>query len=475
MSKSNGKKSQNQGAQGQLLRRLPQVDRLLALDEFQPLIRDHSRAEVTLEVRNNLDRLRAHGSQGKLKDDDVKTESILARVEAGLLERARPYYLPVINATGIVLHTGLGRAPIADEVVSRLAERVGHPLRVEIDLESGDRGGRERGCAQLLEELTGCEAATVVNNNAGATLLILAALARGSEVLLSRGEMVEIGGSYRVPDIMEESGAQLVDVGTTNRTHLHDYERAITENTGMILKVHTSNYVVQGFTKEVEIDELVRLGREHDIPVVHDLGSGCLLDLSRYGVRGEPYVPESVRSGADLICFSGDKLLGGPQAGIILGSREQVARCQKHPLYRALRPGRLTYVALESTLRIYREGEAGILEKIPALRRITARPEVLRKRADALAASLSGLSQYQLEVVACSSLAGSGSLPTRELASWGVRLAPREGSVAELARHLRRATPPILTRSHDDALMFDLRTLEDSDFPQIRSGLESWG
>lgn len=469
--------SKKNGDSQQILRRIPQVDRLLSLDPFQELMSRHSRAEVTLVVRDDLDRLRAAGAQGGLQEGDVTEGAILERVAADLDDRANPYYERVVNATGIVLHTGLGRSPLSPHVAAQLGALVHHPLRVEIMMDSGQRGGRDLGCAELLKELTGCAAATVVNNNAGATLLILAALARGKEVLLSRGEMVEIGGSYRVPDIMEEGGAKLVGVGTTNRTHLKDYAAKIGPETGMILKVHTSNYRVEGFTHEVEIDELVALGREHGVPVVHDLGSGCLVDLEKHGIVGEPFVPNSVAGGADLICFSGDKLLGGPQAGIILGSEEAVQRCRKHQLFRALRPGRLTYVALEHTLRMYRQGEEAVLAQLPALTRLTLRPEELRPRAEKLCKLLEHVADVQATVVPCLSQAGSGSLPGRELESFAVRLEPavgpdgKRGSVNELAARLRSGNPPVLARTFDDGLLLDLRTLEEGEFALIEKAL----
>ncbi|MCI0651537.1 MAG: L-seryl-tRNA(Sec) selenium transferase, partial [Planctomycetes bacterium] len=312
---------------GALLRSIPKVDKLLDLDEFGALIASHSRPLVVRQVRAELAQLRQRAVDGALDSAEVEIRSIRERVTEALARQAIPYYRRVINATGIVLHTGLGRAPLAPEAVRALRERAGHPVRVEIDLESGERGGRDEGCAALLRELTGAEAATVVNNNAGATLLVLAALARGKKVVISRGELVEIGGSYRIPEIMKEGGALLVEVGTTNRTHPRDYREALDSDTGMILKVHTSNYRIEGFASEVEIEELVAMGAERGIPVVHDLGSGCLIALEAYGLAGEPHVLRSVAAGADLVTFSGDKLLGGPQAGIIIGKRSEVDRC----------------------------------------------------------------------------------------------------------------------------------------------------
>ena len=270
---------------GEILRQLPQVDRLLVDPLFAPLIDEHSRAEVLEQIRMVLDDLRARGAKGQITSDDVEPSAIEKMVRVGLTLAAIPYYRPVINATGVVLHTGLGRSPIAPEVADQLGERVRHPLRVEIEPETGQRGGRDEGCAALLRELTGAEAATVVNNNAGATLLLLSALAKDKKVLLSRGEMVEIGGSFRIPDIMELGGAKLAGVGTTNRTHAADYENAVDDDVAMILKVHTSNYRVIGFTEEVDIDTLCEIGRRTQRAVVHDLGSGCLVDLA---ARGRP-------------------------------------------------------------------------------------------------------------------------------------------------------------------------------------------
>lgn len=435
---------------------------------FQPLIETHSREEVLREVRQVLSALRR--AVAGLAAADLHEESIHRRVAEGLARRAMPYYRRVINGTGIILHTGLGRAVLAPEAVEALAQLAPHPQRLEVDLETGQRGGRDEGCAALLRELTGCEAATVVNNNAAATLLILAALARRKRVILSRGELVEIGGSFRIPAVMRESGAILAEVGTTNRTHLEDYAEAIDAETGMILKVHPSNYRIQGFTSEVEIDELVRLASQHGLPVVHDVGSGCLIDLAGRGVSGETLLQRSIAAGVDLICCSGDKLLGGPQAGIILGRNQAVERCRRHPLFRAMRPGRLVYTALEATLRLYLAGEEKAIERVPILRRLTAPPDLLRRRAQRLARRLHGLAAA-VSVASCTSQAGSGSLPTRDLASWGVRIVPEDRSVENLASELRTGDPAILARVHEGALLFDVRTLGDEEFPIIAERL----
>lgn len=449
------------------LRAIPKVDSLLASPEFALLLRDHSRPRVLEAVRSVLDDLRRGAAGDGLKPEDLAVGALRDRVAAALAAAALPDYRRVINATGVVLHTGIGRAPLARAAVAALAETAGGSQRLEIDLETGERGGRDAGCAALVRRLTGCEDATVVNNNAAATLLILAALARGRKVLLSRGEMVEIGGSFRIPEVMEESGAVLAEVGTTNRTHLDDYRRAIDEQVGMILKVHPSNYRIQGFTAEVEIGELAALGREHGIPVVHDLGSGCLIDLAARGLPGETPVARSIAAGADLVCFSGDKLLGGPQAGILAGTREAVERCRRHPLMRAVRPGRLVYTALEATLRLYLDGPQAACERVPTLARLTADPARLRRRARSLARAIEKGSRFQASVVPSAAQAGSGSMPTREIPSWAVQVAADGLAPDDLAARLRTGEPSILPRVADGAVLLDLRTIEDGEIPEI--------
>jgi L-seryl-tRNA(Ser) seleniumtransferase len=379
----------------------------------------------------------------------------------------------VINATGVVLHTGLGRSSLAAEAVAAVGELATRPQRLEIDLESAERGGRDGGCARLLTEILGCEAATVVNNNAAATLVALAALAAGRKVVLSRGELVEIGGSYRIPEIIRQSGAELAEVGTTNRTHLRDYEEALDDGTGALLKVHTSNYQVKGFTSEVEIEQLASVGREHGVPVIHDLGSGCLIELERFGLPADQLVQRSLAAGADLVCFSGDKLLGGPQAGILAGSAVAVERCRKHPLFRAMRPGRLIYTALEATLRTYLDGPEAVTARIPTLAQLTAPVDELRVRARELADLAKPPKGLQLEVAECRSQAGSGSLPLEEIPSWGIRLRSAELSAEELTRKLRLGEPAVLGRVQDDAVVLDLRTVAEDELKLVRARLES--
>lgn len=453
-------------------RAIPGVGRLLAGEELAPLLAAHGRAEVTRATRSVLAALRSAIGRADAGDVALTPAALARRIAAELAVQQRPYYRRVINATGVVLHTNLGRAPLADEAVAALAALAGGAQRLEVDLETGQRGGRDEGCARLLRELTGAEAATVVNNNAAATVLVLAALGRGRRVVLSRGEMVEIGGSFRVPDIFAESGAVLHEVGTTNRTHPADYRRAVEEPVdppvGLLLKVHTSNYRIEGFTAEVGIAELVALGRELGLPVVHDLGSGCLAGGSiSPALADEPRVVESVAAGADIVCFSGDKLLGGPQAGILVGRREAIERCRRHPLYRALRPGRLVYTALEATLRLYRRGEEEALSALPVLARLSERPEAVQRRAERLAGELAGVAGVEAEVVTCASQAGSGSVPGRELPSRGVRLRTAGRAVGELAATLRSGDPSVVGRLQEDALLLDARTLAEGEVAEV--------
>ncbi len=453
------------------LARIPKVDKLLAEDAIQALATRASRPSLVEAVRTTLEDLRMALVRGTADEHDFEVGNLAARVEAHLQAAARPYYRRVVNATGVILHTGIGRAVLPKEAVAALAELSIGSQRLEIDLETGDRGGRDEGCAALLRKITGCQAATVVNNNAAATILILAALTHGRKAIVSRGELVEIGGSFRIPEVMEQSGAILSEVGATNRTHLEDYRRALDAETGMLLKVHTSNYRIVGFTGEVEIEELAALGREaregreKELWVVHDLGSGCVVDLAQKGLRGESLVQRSLAAGADLVCFSGDKLLGGPQAGIIAGTKEAVDRCRKHPFMRAFRPGRLVYTALEATLRLYLDGEEEATQRVPSLRRLFSSPLDLERRARLLADQLTTIDGVSATVIECTSQAGSGALPAREFPSWGVQVSAHGETAATLARRLRTGEPSLLARVQDGALLLDARTIEEDEIP----------
>ncbi|HLU49049.1 MAG TPA: L-seryl-tRNA(Sec) selenium transferase, partial [Planctomycetota bacterium] len=393
----------------ELLRRLPPIDRVLSEPRARELLERHPRGQVVRAIRSVIDELREQIRSGAFADGTssaaaIDPEAIAARASRRIAESDRPLYPRAINATGIILHTGLGRAVIAERAWRALAERVRGPVVVEIDRDSGERNEREAALRPLIEELTGAESATVVNNNAAATLLVLATLASGREVVISRGELVEIGGSFRIPEILAASGARLVEVGTTNRTYIADYARAIGPETGLLLQVHPSNYEIRGFTAKPALRDIVALGRERGIPVVSDLGSGAWIDVEPFGFRREPLVRDVVAAGPDLVAFSGDKLLGGPQAGLILGREEAVRRVRAHPLFRCLRVDKMTLVLLEETLRLYRDPPRAI-DELPALRALAAPIEEVIARAKRLEVRVNELrpmdaSKLEIEIIA---------------------------------------------------------------------------
>ena len=445
------------------LSQLPAVERLVEAagrTEERPRWALLAAARAVLEeVRRELRDVSASGLPGL---------DVLARRTAecaGHLER--PFPRRVLNATGVVLHTNLGRAPLAPEAATRVAEVARGYSDLELDLETGARGSRIAPVAERLCTLSGAEAALVVNNNAAAVLLAVDSLAAGREVVLSRGELVEIGGSFRIPEIMESSRARLREVGTTNRTHLRDYADAIGSETGMLLKVHPSNFRMSGFTASVSLAELAVLGRERGIPVVEDRGSGSFVDLRPHGLP-EPPAWEGLRAGADAVLFSGDKLLGGPQAGIVLGRRESVERMRRSPLARALRVDKMTLAALDWTLRSLLDGTA--FERIPVLRMLFASESEIRERAERLAVALERRGATAVSVVTETSVVGGGSLPETELPGAVVRLEPK-GSAAELARRLRAHDPPVLVRVRKDAVLLDPRTLEASEIDQVAAAV----
>jgi len=366
----------------------------------------------------------------------------------------------VINATGTVLHTNLGRAPIGQKHMERVAQIATGYSNLEYNLEAGRRGERYSHFEKLLCKITGAEAAMAVNNNAAAVMLILSSMAKGGEVVVSRGELVEIGGKFRVPDVMEQSGATLVEVGTTNKTHYSDYEEAITENTKALLKVHTSNYRIVGFTDSVAIDELVPLAKEHGIPVIEDLGSGVLIDLSKYGITYEPTVQESIRKGADVVCFSGDKLLGGPQAGIIIGKKKYIDIMKKNQLTRALRIDKFTAATLELVLQEYLSEENAI-KNLPVLRMITKPLEEIKKDAQTLSRMLKRANfPAKIDIVPCESQIGGGSLPLERIPSMAVTIRPEKISVPEFEERLRHLPVPVIPRVANDTVLMDVRTLD---------------
>lgn len=450
-----------------LLRRIPGVDILLQEEALVSALTIHPRKLVIDSIRGVLDDIRADllNSPEEVEEGDLELDALVRRI-LDRIEQAADYTLrPVVNASGIVIHTNLGRSLLPDEAVERLQLLCRGYNNLEYDLEKGRRGSRYVHAEAVLCELTGAEAALVVNNNAGAVFLVLSTLARGREVIVSRGQLVEIGGSFRIPDVMRSSGAILRDVGCTNRTHLHDYEDAITEATALLMKVHTSNYRIVGFSSEVSLEELVTLGRRHGLPVVEDLGSGSLVDFSPYGLAGEPTVQDAVRSGADVVTFSGDKLLGGPQAGIILGRKDLIARCRKNPLTRAFRVDKMTLAALEVTLRLYRD-EREALRKIPTLRMITTPPEVLERNAEELVKVLKGVDTnglLDIRRVETFSQVGGGSLPAQNLRSFAVSVSSPAIGTQKIEIFLRGNKPPIIGRIESDRFLMDVRTLRDED------------
>ncbi|HVH10094.1 MAG TPA: L-seryl-tRNA(Sec) selenium transferase [Gemmatimonadales bacterium] len=428
-------------------RRLPAVDLLLAEPEVAALVAAHPRGLVLRAVRDTLDAARANGGS-------TPEEGWSAAIRARLGRLAEPSLRPLINATGVVLHTNLGRAPLAPAAIAAMTAIAGGYANLEYDLSQGSRGSRHALCRDLLVELTGAEDALVVNNAAGAVLVVLSALARGGEAIVSRGELIEIGGAFRIPDIMARSGATLVEVGTTNRTHRTDYEGAVTSATRLLLKVHRSNFQLTGFTAEVPASELAALARTKGIASVYDVGSGLLVDLAPWGLAGEPTVRQALASGVSAVAFSGDKLLGGPQAGILVGTRDAIAACRSDPLARAVRSDKLTLAALEATLALYRDPDRARRE-IPVLRMLTETLPEIRRRAEALQQALAGAA----DVVPGESEVGGGSFPGAKLETWLVALRPAALAAQALAERLRLGSPPVIVRIVDDRVVLDPRTL----------------
>ena len=445
-----------------LYTRLPAIDRLLRDPAFSPQLAQHGHSQVVAQLRQMLDEAREQIRQYQtLPDWSHDWPSACAqRLTAGRQSALRP----VFNLTGTVLHTNLGRAIQAESAVEAVASAMRAPVTLEYDLDDAGRGHRDRAIADLLCQITGAEDACIVNNNAAAVLLMLAATASGREVVVSRGELVEIGDAFRIPDVMRQAGCQLHEVGTTNRTHAKDYRQAVNDNTALLMKVHTSNYSIEGFTKAVDEAELAAIGRELDVPVVADLGSGSLVDLSQYGLPKEPMPQEMIAAGVSLVSFSGDKLLGGPQAGIIVGKRALIAQLQSHPLKRALRADKMTLAALEATLRLYQHPEA-LREKLPTLRLLTRPAEEIRRLAERLQPDLAAhYADFAVSVAACQSQIGSGSLPVDRLPSAALTFTPHDGRgsrLEALAARWRALPCPVIGRIYDGRLWLDLRCLED--------------
>lgn len=456
--------------QQEILRRLPGVDRLIDSAGGDPRFEKIPAVLVKRAVRKVIEDTRNILRRGR--DADVSVDSLLTRAAIEAEKAARPRLFPVVNGTGVVIHTNLGRSLLCSQAIENITAVAERYSNLEYNITKGVRGTRHDAVEDLLCELTGAEAALAVNNNAGAVLLSLNTLAEGKEVIVSRGELVEIGGSFRVPDVMAKSGALLREVGTTNRTHMKDYRTAVNENTGLLLKVHTSNYSIQGFTCDVPISDLAGLGAEHGIPVMEDLGSGTLIDFSKYGIPREPTVMEAVAAGADVVTFSGDKLLGGPQAGIIVGKKTCIDEIKTNPLTRALRIDKLTLAGLESTLRLYREETEAILE-IPTLRMLTEPVDAVDNRADRLIFELESRldSRTRAEKADIRSRPGGGSFPSLEIPSVCVRIRNETVSADSLERLMRGHTPPVIGRIDDNFFIIDLKTVQEGQEQVISESL----
>ena len=459
-----------------LLRQLPAIGTLLEEEKIKDLEMSYPHSVIVEAAAQVVQSIRETILQdGEIEGTDSlnQVDSIVGQVIAKVVEKTRPHLQRVVNATGIVLHTNLGRAVLAPSAVKAINDVAGNYSNLELDLETGERGTRYSHIEDLLCRLTGAEAGLVVNNNAAAVLLVLRALAKGKEVVVSRGQLVEIGGSFRIPDVMAESGAALVEVGTTNKTHLGDYQNAVTGQTALLLKVHTSNYKIIGFTAEVSVTELVKLGREQQIPVFEDLGSGVLIDFCGFGITHEPTIRESVAAGVDVVTCSGDKLFGGPQAGIIVGRRDIISQIKKNPLTRALRVDKFTLAAMEATLRLYLDA-AKAVTSIPTLHMITMPREELYRRAQDMAGKLKAIigGKYTVEIIEGYSQVGGGALPEENIPTFLVSVNHLRITVNALEERLRKMHPPVLARIQKDRLLFDPRTLLDGDADQIVSHLE---
>jgi L-seryl-tRNA(Ser) seleniumtransferase len=454
-----------------ILRSIPSVDAVLNAEECGRLVERYGREAVLAACRSVLETMRAEiqkEASPPREEGGITPDKVAAAVASHLDRKFRPSLRKAINASGILMHSGLGRAVLSEEAGRALAEVSGGYSTLALDIETGKRGNRDSHIASLLCELTGAEAATIVNNNAAATVLVLNTIAKGKEVIVSRGQLVEIGGSFRMPDVMTTSGAVLREIGTTNKTHLRDYEEAINEKTGAILRVHHSNYRIVGFAEEPEIEALAELGEKHGLPVIDDLGSGALIDLKAYGLETEPLVRRSIRAGVACACFSGDKLIGGPQSGLIVGRAEWIQRIKKNPLSRAFRCGKLTLAAMEATLKLFLRPEK-LEERHPLYRMLALKTDALEKRARRVASRLrkSLPAGVEVRVADGKSQVGSGSVPVEEIPTKVLTIRCASAPPDDLAKRLRQQAPAVFTRIHDDAVLFDFRTIRPEEDGEI--------
>jgi L-seryl-tRNA(Ser) seleniumtransferase len=454
----------------ELLRKLPKIDEMLKEDIVKKELSSTTRSIVIESLREAIDKFRNDIILGKIKEFNNK--DILDCFYKKIQRKKIPKLRKVINATGVILHTNLGRSILCKEAIENVISISGDYNNLEYNIESGDRGSRYSHVEDLIKKITGAEAAVVVNNNAAAVMLILNTFCNNKEVIVSRGQLVEIGGSFRIPDIMKFSGAKLVEVGTTNRTHLYDYENNINENTGMLLKVHTSNFKIMGFTKEIPLEDLVSLGKAYDIPVVEDIGSGVLVDFSKYGFVYEPTVMDSIKKNVDIVTFSGDKMLGGPQAGIIAGKKIYIDKIKKNQLIRALRVDKMTLAALEGTLKCYLYEEYAI-KNIPTLYSILTPKEIHKKRAQNLRNKLKNQNvNLEIKIEKDYSIVGGGAMPSEKIDTYVLKLKSDIYSAEEIEKRLRENSVPIITRIYNGEVYMDLRTIFDRDFNLIADSLK---
>uniref|UniRef100_A0A7C6EGZ4 L-seryl-tRNA(Sec) selenium transferase n=1 Tax=candidate division WOR-3 bacterium TaxID=2052148 RepID=A0A7C6EGZ4_UNCW3 len=436
------------------VREIPSIDKILGFSEIKEFIDELDHSYLIKVIREKTEEFRKRILNKEILSIDDLKKSIIDELN----DLTQPYYTYAINGLGVILHTGLGRAPYIEGILQPLLSVCSGYSKLQID-EEGRRADRYKKISKLLQIITGAESGMFVNNNAAATMLILNTIGKGKEVIISRGQLIEIGGSFRIPDVMAQSGAILREVGTTNRTHLKDYESAINENTAAILRVHQSNYRISGFTKQVPLDELVMLGKKYNLPVIDDLGSGALIDFSKYNLPKEPLVQESIKTGADIVCFSGDKLIGGPQCGIIVGKKEYIERLKKNPLTRALRCDKLTSAVLEATLQLFLRKEEKIIKNHSVISLLLKPLQEIKKQARWCAKKLQGLPDVKLEVKGSVSEIGGGSLSTEQLPTYVLMIKPEKISVENLARRLRLCKPPIFGRIEDDHYLLDFRTI----------------